>query len=243
MRAIIGFLLPCACLAQFDVASVKPSAPDSRGMSASTEAGRFTARNVTLKFLVHDAYHVKEFEVSGGPKWVDSQRFDIDATAPAGADMKDCLRLLLEERFHLQVHHEARAGTAFDLTIAKGGVKAARSREGAGRPGINTSRGRIVARRAGMAQLADTLSNLLAQIVTDRTGLDGAFDFQLDWTPDETQPVMAKPGVPPPTEKPADTGGPSLYTALVEQVGLKLEARKAQADVIVIDRAELPTAN
>ncbi len=174
-------------------------------------------------------------------------RYEIVAALPSKStgidDFRAALRALLEDRFQLRVHRDSVTASAYDLTVAKEGLKARRAGESDGK-GAGMSRGKISARQLTMAQLAGLLSTLLAMKVRDATGTVGTFAFDLEWTPDETQPVLPKPGVPPAVEKPASDGsGPSLFTALREQLGLRLEPRKMQQEMIVIDHAERPSEN
>ncbi|SPE29551.1 conserved exported hypothetical protein [Candidatus Sulfopaludibacter sp. SbA3] len=241
--ALAAVLIAGAQGQTFEVASVKPSSPDSRGMNISTDPGRFTAFNATLKFLVQAAYHVREDQVSGGPKWFDSARYDVVAKLPAGTNEEDyrpMLQALLADRFQLTLRRETRTRPAYELTIAKGGLKIKEADSASGpSKGVRTGRGKISASQISMAQLAGVLSNALAASVQDMTRLSGLFDVQLEWTPDERDAVIMKPGAPPEAPRPpSDGSGPSLFVALTEQLGLKLEAHTAPVEILIIDRAE-----
>jgi uncharacterized protein (TIGR03435 family) len=170
--------------------------------------------------------------VTGGPKWVDSDRFDIVAkledTGDRSRGKEAAMRLtaasqaLLAERFQLTFHRETRTVSGYALVTVKGGMKLKRA-EGDGSSSIHTSRTKMQASGYSMERLADSLSTQLDGPVMDATGVEGTFDFTVEWSPDD--------------------GGPSLFTAIQETLGLKLEGRKVSVPVIVIDRAEKPTDN
>lgn len=238
---ITGLLAALLCLGaaaqppSFDVASVKPSIAEPGSSGITTEKGRMTARNVTLKRCIRGAYGIPEPQIFGGPKWLDENRYDIDAKAagPAGdREMMLMLQPLLAERFGLVIHRETRTLSGYALVLGKGGLKAKPSAPGA-RSQTNSGRGRIKAEVCTMPQLALRLSAALGIPVTDFTEIPGAFDFNLEWIPDD---FKTKPAA----ELPA---GPSIFAAVQEQLGLKLESRKIPTEVVVVDRAELPTEN
>lgn len=215
-------------------------------MNVSTDPGRFTARNATLKFLIRVAYHVREDQISGGPKWMDSERYDVVAKIAGSStdeQSRQMLQRMLAERFQVRVHRDSREANTYQLTVARGGLKVSPSEEADGKGSASAGRGKIIGQKISMAQLAGMLSNALGQTVADGTGVKGFFDVNLEWTPDESQPVVTKPGVFPPPAAPAESTGPSIFGALQEQMGLKLEARKATVEVLVVDAAERPSAN
>jgi uncharacterized protein (TIGR03435 family) len=221
----------------FDVASVKlsKSEPNS-GSGVTTDKGRVTARNVTLKRCMRAAYDVPEPQILGGPKWIEDDRYDIDAkaTGPAGdQELMAMLQSLLAERFKLVFHRETKALSGYALIVAKTGLTAKPSAPDA--PSRSTSsRGSIDAEGCTMAQLAMKLSEALHLPVADLTAVKGAFDFQITWTPEDLQ---AKPSAAPAVP------GVSLFAALEEQLGLKLEARKVPTLVLVIDSADKASEN
>jgi uncharacterized protein (TIGR03435 family) len=209
----------------FDVASIKPNLQGPGSSGISSETGRIAARNVTLKGCIHSAYDIPEAQIFGGPKWVDEDRYDIDAKAPGPAgdhEMMVMLRSLLTERFKLVFHRETRPLSSYTLVVGKKGITAKRSE-----PGTNwttsSSRRSIDATACTMEHLAAKLAGVLHAPVVDRTGIDGAFDFKLEWTPDELQS--------------------GVFAALEEQLGLKLEGRKVPTEVIVIDSVVKPSEN
>jgi uncharacterized protein (TIGR03435 family) len=225
----------------FEVASIKPSnAPPGTASGLSTTKGRIAGRNVTLKRSVRGAYDIPETLIFGGPKWIDQDRYDIDATTtgPAGDhDMMVMLQSLLADRFHLVLHREQRQISGYTLVLAKGGIKAKAATKDATAK-TSRSRGIIEAQASTMANLAQKLSEALATPVTDATKLEALrFNFTLKWNPDEAKTV-----IPVSSGKAVDEV-PSIFSALQEQLGLKLESSKAMVDVIVVDSAEKPSEN
>ena len=198
-----------------------------------------TARNVTLKRCMRGAYGVPEAQVFGGPKWIDQDRYDIDAKAagPAGDhELMAMLQTLLAERFKLVFHRETRRLSGYALVVGKNGPLAKHSAPDAGSR-TESRRGVIEAEGCTVGQLAQKLSDSLHIPVADLTAVEGKFDFKLEWTPDDMQagpPAAAAAEVAP---------GPSIFVALAEQLGLKLEARKLPTEVLVIDRAEKASEN
>lgn len=229
----------------FEVASIKPS-PDAPGsVSGIFETkGRISAKNVTLKRCVRGAYDIPESQILGGPKWADEDRYYIEAKAavPAGDhELMLMLQTLLAERFKLAFHREQRPVSGYRLVLGKGGLKARASVPDKGSTG-NSRRGRIDAEGYTINQLALRLSEVLHRPVLDATGTAGKFDFKLEWTPDDMQAKLPsgdqRAGGAP------DAGvGPSIFAALQEQLGLKLETGKILAAVLVIDSAEKPSEN
>jgi uncharacterized protein (TIGR03435 family) len=236
----------------FEVASIKPGDPNSEIFRiGNMPGGRFTANNATLKMLIQTAYDVRSHQISGGPNWLDSAKYDIDAKpdnatpipdGPAGGPrVRLMLQSLLEDRFNLKLHRELRDEPVYELTIAKGGLKlkeAANSLKQQQR-GMRIGRGQLTGTAAPIVILVNVLSQQLGRSVIDKTGLAGQYDFELKWTPD----VGQAQGGPADAGPPPDLGGPSLFTALQEQLGLKLESTKGPVDVLVIDRAEKPSEN
>ncbi len=229
----------------FEVASIKPGDPaDFRRNIAIHSGGRLTANAASLRFLVRWAYRLQDFQVVGGPGWIDSDVFVIEAKsadAPAGKpqdlpeaqyrsldeQMHSSLQSLLADRFKLQAHHETRQHSVYDLVIAKHGPKLSPA-SGANTPAprqVVIGPGELKASGAGMPMLAQTLSRQLGVVVIDRTELAGQYDFELEWSPEP------------------DTSGPSVFTAIQEQSGLRLEPSKAPVELLVIDHAEKPSPN
>jgi uncharacterized protein (TIGR03435 family) len=222
---------------QFEVASIKPSdAENGNSSSMNTGHGRIDGNNVTLKRCIMGAYGVGPNQVVGGPEWLDSDRFQIAAKAeqPVGDRLlMTMLQALLAERFKLALHHESRPIQAYVMEVNKGG----RELEKGDGQGSKTSNGRgdIVAINATMDRFAEILSRQMDLPVVNHTGLEGVFNLKLKWTPDNTKPVKTGEGAMP--------EGPTIYTAIQEQLGLRLHAQKVPVDVIVIDHVEKPSAN
>lgn len=215
---------------QFEVASIKPSAPGSRGPTIfNPTRERFAINGITTKGLIAYAYDVRDFQVSGGPSWVGSAEYDIVAKPQGEASGQRILAMargLLAERFNLTLHHESKEMPVLALAVAKGGPRLQPS-AGTGGPEVRGGRGRLVARNVTMGLLAAQLAGrVLDRPVLDRTGIAGEFDINLEWTPDESSDL-----------------GPSIFTALQEQLGLKLESQKGVVDVLVVDHVERPSAN
>jgi uncharacterized protein (TIGR03435 family) len=226
---------------KFEVASVKPSSADTSKSIGSVllflPGGGFRRTNVTLKSLIQTAYSVQDFQVSGAAGWMESEIYDIEAKASAGTDPTrvDVLLMvqtLLADRFKLQLHHEMKDTTRYVLMTGKNGIKMKLATDAAG--GAKGTNGRITGKRT-MPQLADLLSAVLDRPVVDQTGLSGQYEFTLEWLPELSQ---TGPGSPPP-----NPSAPSIFTALQEQLGLRLEAMKGNVQVIIIDHAEKPDAN
>ena len=268
----VALALPIAAIAQaeeplkFEVASVKPAAPDQRGMFIRPgPGGGVTITNMSLKELIVLAWRVQPFEISGGPPWVESARYDIVAkpeTRPKPAELQVMLQLLLQDRFQLAVHRETKELPIYALVLArkdgKLGPQLVESKEGACTPADPTrpppppepgkppalSCGQmrmspagltVVAMRVG--DLAPIVSRFLGRTVVDKTGLTGKFDIHAEWSPD---PAQLPPGALAP---PPDPAGPSIFTAFQEQLGLKVESQKGPVEMVIIDRAEKPSEN
>lgn len=229
----------------FEVASVKPAPPGDGGPVRSVllflPDGRFRNTNTTLKSLIQTAYSVQDFQVDGATGWMDSDRYDVEGKAegssnPSRADVLLMLQSLLAERFKLKLSRETKENTQYALVVAKGGpkIKLAADPAGGARGGAN---GLLVGKRT-MPQLATMLSGIVRRPVIDQTGLQGVYEFTLEWLPEVGQ-TGPDTNAPPP----ANPNAPSLFTALQEQMGLRLESIKGQVEVLVIEHAERPSAN
>jgi uncharacterized protein (TIGR03435 family) len=245
-------------LPQFEAASIKPSAPGSlRGSTFEfLPGGGLRIVNGTLRAILETAYEFREFQILGGPGWVGSELYDILAssagapkTGTAAEDMKTTrlrLQALLAERFKLQVHRETRELPEYVLEIAKGGPKLADGEtSGASKntpAGIQRSCGQMIGTNTTMANLSVRLSReLLDRPVLDRTGLTGKYNFRFEWTPETGPCPAAADGATPGAT--ISSNAPSIFTALQETLGLKLESIKGPVDTLVIDRAERPSLN
>jgi uncharacterized protein (TIGR03435 family) len=240
-----------AAQTEFEVASVKPNTSGSNGVSIySNPGGDLTATNVTLRTLIAFAYDIRDFQLTGGPKWMDADRYDIVARPPHGGDAPEPspatrnqltrarMKALLADRFQLVVHSETKDLPVYALVVAKNGPHLERAKGDNPQQGINGQRGLFTCTGVSMKTFAErALAPHLGNIVLDKTGLTGDFDFQLKYV-DESPP---KPGAEPPDA--SDPSGPTLAIALQEQLGLKLETQKAPVEVIVVDRAEKASAN
>lgn len=254
MRACILFLLASLGTAQttFEVASVKPNLSGAQGGSVRlTPGGRLVAQNAPMRMLITAAYDVRDFQLLGGPAWMASERFDIEAKAagnPSQDQISQMLQALLAERFQLMVHRETRELPIYRLMVAKGGSKLQAAKAGECTPmvppparfdpatlrpcgGFNNNVGMMLGGRVAMAKLASGLSRTLGRTVVDETGLSGSYDIELRWTPDDAQPA------------PDSAAPPSFFTAIQEQLGLRLESGRGPVEVLVVDRVERPTGN
>jgi bla regulator protein BlaR1 len=235
----------------FEVASIKPSAAGGHGMSISTtKGGRFTTENVPLRNLIMFAYDVRSFQITGGPGWLTTDGWDISAKPegemPSGPEggrrIRAMLQTLLAERFKLVVHTETKEMPVYALVVGKNGPRLQVSPEGAKGPSMSSGKGQMKMTKGTMAMLAQSLSNQLGRTVFDETGLKGDFDMKLEFAPDQNGP--AKPVEGPENAKvAAESDGPSLFTALQEQLGLRLEGKKGPVQIVVIDKAEKVTEN
>jgi uncharacterized protein (TIGR03435 family) len=230
-----------------EVATIKPvKDPDPNRAHDTTEGRRLFARNYSLRDLIRMAYEVDPEQIEGGPKWITTDKWDIDAEAVEGVNLDEereeeaLLKELLAGRFRLAFHWEKKILPVYVLTVAKNGpkLKSADSNEsensGCPQPGVCTFRKRTLSDFSWYMQYV-----VLDRPVVDRTGITGQFDFSLKWTPDESQFSRLGWIVKPP----ADAQTPSLFTAIQEQLGLKLEPEKMPAEVLVIDKVERPTEN
>jgi bla regulator protein blaR1 len=243
----------------FEVASIKRNVSDEVGGYVRIEEGaRFNAANATLNLIIRQAYGIQAFQVANLPDWVNTERYDIRAKAPDGvevfANMPQLLRSLLKERFGLQAHTEPRELPVYDLVVARSdrrlGPKVSRASfdcgartTGAPPPrgpsgeelcSITQGPGRLTVRGYSMARFAGSLVTPVQRMVVDKTGLTGPWNLEVLYTPD--QPVALNGAIVPP-----NPDAPSLFTAVQEQLGLKLESSRGPVEVLVIDRINRPT--
>jgi uncharacterized protein (TIGR03435 family) len=258
-----------AAALKFEVASVRPTtSADGRALLQATP-GRLVMTNLAPRRLILIAYNIQDYQLAGDPGWIDSDNYDIQAKADGNPSVQQMegpmLQALLEERFKLLLHRETRQLPVYKLSIGKSGAKLQASREGSCTPyvtdssppttkpgeprpnfcgfrnttmeGLNRS---LEGKGVSMAALAKTLSrtytSMLGRNVIDGTGLTGTFDIHLTWAVD-----FVRPGAIDTT--PPDLTGPSIFTALQEQLGLKLESTKGPVEVLVIDHVERPSEN
>jgi uncharacterized protein (TIGR03435 family) len=230
----------------FEVATIKPvKNPDPNRAYDRTDGRHFSAHHMTLRDLIMMAYHVDARQIAGGPAWVPSDEYDLEAVAGEESRLPDqaqeMLKKLLAERFQLAFHREQRTLPAYALTIAKGGPKLKAAEAGA-RSGASCEHfGTCNFRNEPLEHFAKWLAYaVLDRPVIDKTGLAGSFDFTLRWTPDESQ--FSTSGLRA-SQAAGDAIMPPLFVALKEQLGLKLEAQKIPAEVFVIDHVERPLEN
>ncbi len=226
-------LLGCQIRAQdrpagpaFEVAAVKPHNPADAGGGYSFQHGRLTISKTWLRVLIMSAYNVKDFQITGGPGWMDSDRFDVIAKAPDKFDPRDqtlMLQSLLADRFKLALHRETREAGVYALVLAKNGSKLKRS-DPATERSMRMGPDGMSAAKMPISDLAATLPGYVRRSVIDKTGLTGDFDFDFHWSPQ-------------------DPDSPSIFTAIQEQLGLKLESDKAPVEFLVIDHVEKPSEN
>lgn len=270
--AFLFFTLAQSSRPSFEVASVKrDTSAEGNASLAAQPGGRFVASRVALRRVIQFAYRDNQ-QFIGGPDWLDTDRWDIEGKAPEGTVLPragvldiakpDTIALmvqsLLEDRFKLKAHREMRELPLYELRVAKGGPKVKLSedqtppdallgiggggRRGGGLPrgGIRPGRGDFEAQAQSMSIFATALGALYAgRPVVDQTGLKGLYDIQLQWTSDPGLNANIGPGGAPP----AAPAGPSLFSALEEQLGLRLESAKGPLPVLVIDSIERPSEN
>jgi uncharacterized protein (TIGR03435 family) len=244
MKKIFGLLMAVAGVAaaqetaSFEVASIKfhpgPITMSGGGIHGTT----LSDTALTLLNLIEDAYDLRRDQISGGPSWIDSDHYDVIAKAEGVGTLThdrvmQMLQALLADRFQLKVHRETRETPVYELVVGKGGSKLKQtSADAKGRNFVNANSAgmHMEAANRTMEQLARQLSVTAGRPVIDKTGLVGYYAYMLDWA-SAIQP-------PPP-----DSDTPSIFTAVQEQLGLKLESAKAPVEMLIVDRAEKPSEN
>jgi uncharacterized protein (TIGR03435 family) len=241
----------------FEVASIKPNKSGSGSSHSGFDDGRFTATNIQLKTLLqYDAYEIPGPQILGGPGWLSSERFDIEAKVDdtvanqlktLGRDQGNLLRKLLvqqllADRFKLAVHWETKELPVYALVVAKNGPKFRKSKDIKDGTSISSGNGRYTAQGVTMAKLAQSLTQVLARelgrIIIDKTSIEGKFDLAFTWTPENGSAAMVNT-----SNETSAPPGPSIFTALQEQLGLKLESTRGPVETLVIDHIEEPSAN
>jgi uncharacterized protein (TIGR03435 family) len=263
--ALLAAVLVAQAPLTFEVAAIKPntSGEARQGVRFFPPSDRVVVTNMTLRRLILNAYQLQDFEVVGGPGWIDSDHFDIVATGDGNHSPQDkwlMMRALILERFKLAVHKEMRELAVYALVVAKiDGSLGAKLRRvdpdcsppkaplppeppDRNRPNqcgaLYAGPGRVNFRGVTMADLGRYgLSSQVGRVVLDRTALEGRYDLDLEFRPN------GRLEAGPDTADIAGDSGPSIFTALQEQLGLKLQAEKAAVEVLVVDRAEHPTGN
>jgi uncharacterized protein (TIGR03435 family) len=257
--ALLSFFLLVAPVAwpaepQFEVASIKPNVSTERNSTwRFTPGGHFAGENISPKFLITTAYSIRDFQISGAPGWIDSEKYDILAKGegnPSPEQIRTMLQGLLRDRFKLKYHRVMKQAPVYSLVAAKSGIKLQESKEGScivsgpdqkpSRPDepapafcgtYYSRRNQVEGNRITIAQFIAALEFQVDRPIIDKTGFALAFDVHLQWTPDES------------TVDSSDGVDPSIFTALQEQLGLKLESRKGPVQTLVIDHIEKPGEN
>jgi len=240
---------------QIEVASIRLNTSGGGLSGMRRDSGRFTVSNTSLRTLIRNAYRVPDFTISGGPAWINTDAYDIEAKVEGEVERDDILKGLLEDRFRLKVHRETKEGPVYVLTVAKGGPKlppsncvvvdparipappreVCRANKGGG--GVSNRVLNIAGLRIDEPNAAGVtvpgltfyFSSILERTIIDKTGLTGRFDIHLEFAGDSNAP--------------SDDAAPSIFTAVQEQLGLKLESGKGPVETLVIDNVERPSAN
>jgi uncharacterized protein (TIGR03435 family) len=255
----------------FEIASVKPSkSVDPTRGGRFFPGGRYSASGIPLRIVILTAYEIDPVRLTGGPDWLNSEGFDIDAKAEAGAIARgalDRVRLhrlhlmlqsLLEDRFQLTVHRETKKGPVYELAIAKGGFKLHAltsvdcevlnptvANPGCGNFTESSRNGVLVGPQVEMRDMAEMLPRLMDRPVVDKTGIRGYFDINLRWTirTDSELEVTGGREPGPDRREAGPAQGLTIFAALDQQLGLKLEPKRGPIEIVVVDRVERPSGN
>ena len=249
-QRIPAFVTPLA----FEVATIKPSDPNQPGWMLGTKGSHFVARGVNAVDLICFAYGLHAKQIAGGPAWIASEKFDIEAVPnlparPRRAQLQTMLQKLLADRFGLAVHREQRELAVYALVPAKEGPRLRLTTQPEAPSGYDFPRIDFVAEMKVMRMTMADFAGALERTVTDRpvvdhTGLTERYDFTLRWTPDESQFIQFRgTGVRVPAGNDQAGGPAGLFTAIQEQLGLRLEPRREPDDVLVVDRVSKPSAD
>jgi uncharacterized protein (TIGR03435 family) len=259
--------------ASFEVAWIKPHDPKSEGRRDNFARGRYTGRNVSVRTLIERAYGISDYQLFAAPDWASSETYDIDAKVEDAAipelqkltpaqrtdRIKLIFQAMLADRFNLKITHETKQLLIYALVVAKNGPKflptklpplgsdaTASAAQQASRGSDVTGNGSdftAVANGITLAQLAAILARepeLSGRVVRDQSGISGEYDFTLKWTREN---LTAPRGTEQDAVTPPDFSGPSLFTALQQQLGLRLESKKGPVDTIVVQHVERPSGN
>jgi uncharacterized protein (TIGR03435 family) len=247
----------------FEVASIKPNKTDDLRVMLRITPNGLTAMGVSAKFLIEFAYDIKDFQVSGGPGWIDSEKYDIDAKMDeanieaikkmtrdqATERRRLMLQSLLAERFKLKVTHSSKELPIYALVVAKNGPKLTKSADSlpgaTPRAQLGFTPGELTGMSVPISLLVNQLTREVSRQVLDKTGLQGNYNFTLRFTSERRLAPPGGTGGPGgPGDAPApDSSGPSVFTALQEQLGLKLESQKGPVEILIIDSIEKPSEN
>lgn len=253
-------------------ASVKPNQSDKNMVRLLFTPDGFSATGITLQTLIREAYGVQDNQISEAPDWVNTQRYDIEAKrgksvanelrtlSPDQGKLvtQRMLQALLADRFKLTLHLENKYLQQYSLVVAQNGSKLQQSKpndtypnglkgpDGLGGPGMMTmdiGNGRLTGQGLSMSTLASLLSRQLGSTVLDKTGLTGNYDFTLQWTPDANELAVTKAMLGTDSLPPVEASGPTIFTALQEQLGLELKSQTGPVGILVIDHVEMPSEN
>ena len=232
----------------YDVVTIKPSDPNDGGRGFQTRGRHIRAANETVNDMISFAWGIHVKQIAGGPAWLNTDHYFVDGVPdvpgePNLTQFRSMIRKVLADRFGLKVHNEQRELSVYALTVAKGGPKLTKSLGNPnGPPNDDFSTSAWMKETdTTMGEYAKAMQYVLDRPVVDQTGLEGRWDFMLKWTPDESQFTAIGARIAPPSNDP--NAPPGLFTAIQEQIGLKLEAAKAMVDVIVVDHVERPSEN
>jgi uncharacterized protein (TIGR03435 family) len=238
----------------FEVATIKPARPGIPGKGFTVRGGEVLTINTSLSDLITFAYSLHAKQILNGTDWISSEKYDITGKAdvpglPAIDQFKIMIQKLVADRFQLKFHREMKELSAYVVTVAKTGAKLTpTSADPKSLPGLGfRGPGRLVVRNATLAEFAGVMQGTaMDRPVVDQTGLTARYDFTLNWTPDEFQfaDIRGPNGALPPPPPGGDaTEYPDLFTAIQQQLGLKIDSGKAPVDVLVIDRVNKPSEN
>jgi uncharacterized protein (TIGR03435 family) len=231
------------------VATINPTRPGTRRHSLSWEGNRLVIAGFTLDDLIASAYNLSDKQIINGPGWMRSEKFDITARpnvvgTPSGKQMNEMVKALLADHFQLKTHTEQKTLSAYILTVAQGGPKMTKnnSKGGAGGLLFGPPMPTLRVHNATMKDFRNVMqSPVLDRPVVNHTGLTGRWNFSLHWTPDESQFIGRGWKMPPPSD--TAKAPPPLFTAIREQLGLKLGVEKATVPILVVDHVNHPSAN
>jgi uncharacterized protein (TIGR03435 family) len=222
-----------------EVATIKPAKPGGGFSILVNRSGLLTTTDTSLSDLIKFAYDLHPRQITGGPGWVESEKYDVTVKAdtpgiPNGKQLKTIMQQLLAERFQLTFHLDKKELSVYAISVAKGGAKITKSDNAGSLPGFGGGPRGLTVRNATIAEFGHMMqANILDRPVVDQTGFGTTrYDFSLKWTPDGPQ---AQPA--------ADDAPPDLFAAFQQQLGLRLESTKAPVDVLVVDKVEKPSAN
>ena len=219
----------------FDVVSLRPNTTGAGRSIERTNSGHVMGENITAGAMIRHAFGVRASQVEGAPGWIDTDKYDLQATTGTTKDLNDIeLRpyweSMLASRFRMRYHRETKEMQIYSLTVAKGGPRLTENTAGGDtdtRVTNNAQHSSLTTTHIALRAFASFLGGRLDRTVLDKTGLTGSYDVKLDWSPDLSE----------------DTGSASIFTALQDQLGLKLESGKGPVEMIVIDNLERPTEN